>query len=329
MSGKPRDQRRGVRSALEADEQELGRRPRPAARRRRHARNRLEHARTARPTATGGSAGNWPAPSSATSATTRGGSPMARFRAVYPRKWGAGRNPRKAAFGWRKSPWRWCIISAARRVPIPSFIHESGEPGMRKLCVASFVVALGWLAVSLTSTAQEDKKVTIKEVMKTAMKGGLCDEGRQGRSQRRREEAARRAVRRPWPPTSRRRATRRVGRKRRTALVDCGERGRRRQGRRRRQAAGRRELHGLPHGPQGQVSSPTERPDISVATRCTSCSGPRSFAPASPRNPRRRSPAMDRRSFLESSPLPPACCLAFVRGTGPRTVRRTTRSRSA
>ena len=71
-------------------------------------------------------------------------------------------------------PWRWCIISAARRVPIPRFIHESGEPGMRKLSVAAFVVALGWLAVSLTGTAQEDKKVAIKDVMKTAMKGGLC-----------------------------------------------------------------------------------------------------------------------------------------------------------
>ena len=44
---------------------------------------------------------------------------------------------------------------------------------MRKLCVAALVVALGWLVVSLTGTAQETKKVTIKEVMKTAHKGGL------------------------------------------------------------------------------------------------------------------------------------------------------------
>jgi len=44
---------------------------------------------------------------------------------------------------------------------------------MRKMCVAAVVVALGWLVVSLTSTAQEDKKVTIKDVMKTAHKGGL------------------------------------------------------------------------------------------------------------------------------------------------------------
>jgi len=45
---------------------------------------------------------------------------------------------------------------------------------MRKLCVAAFVVALGWLIVSMTSTAQETKKIAIKDVMKTAMKGGLC-----------------------------------------------------------------------------------------------------------------------------------------------------------
>lgn len=43
---------------------------------------------------------------------------------------------------------------------------------MRKLLVASMIVALGWVAVSMNSGAQE--KVNIKEVMKVAMKGGLC-----------------------------------------------------------------------------------------------------------------------------------------------------------
>jgi hypothetical protein len=45
---------------------------------------------------------------------------------------------------------------------------------MRKLIVVSVVVALGWLALSLSSTAQEEKKVGIKEVMASCMKGGLC-----------------------------------------------------------------------------------------------------------------------------------------------------------
>lgn len=45
---------------------------------------------------------------------------------------------------------------------------------MRKMFVASVVIALGWLAVSLTGTAQETKPATIKEVMATCMKGGLC-----------------------------------------------------------------------------------------------------------------------------------------------------------
>jgi hypothetical protein len=43
---------------------------------------------------------------------------------------------------------------------------------MRKLLVASLIVAFGWFAISLNSVAQE--KASIKEVMKVAMKGGLC-----------------------------------------------------------------------------------------------------------------------------------------------------------
>jgi hypothetical protein len=45
---------------------------------------------------------------------------------------------------------------------------------MRKMFVASVVIALGWLALSLSGTAQETKPATIKEVMATCMKGGLC-----------------------------------------------------------------------------------------------------------------------------------------------------------
>ena len=45
---------------------------------------------------------------------------------------------------------------------------------MRKLLVASVVVVGGWVVLSMTSGAQEDKKVAIKEVMQVAMKGGLC-----------------------------------------------------------------------------------------------------------------------------------------------------------
>lgn len=45
---------------------------------------------------------------------------------------------------------------------------------MRKLLVASMIVALGWTAVSLSSSAQDAKKPTIKEVMQVCMKGGLC-----------------------------------------------------------------------------------------------------------------------------------------------------------
>jgi len=47
---------------------------------------------------------------------------------------------------------------------------------MRKLLVASMVVAAGWVAVGLTGSAAQDEKTkaTIKEVMQICMKGGLC-----------------------------------------------------------------------------------------------------------------------------------------------------------
>ena len=45
---------------------------------------------------------------------------------------------------------------------------------MRKLLVASVVAVLGWTIFTVTSGAQDDKKVAIKEVMQVAMKGGLC-----------------------------------------------------------------------------------------------------------------------------------------------------------
>jgi hypothetical protein len=44
---------------------------------------------------------------------------------------------------------------------------------MRKLLVASVVVVFGWTVLTMTTGAQDDKKVAIKEVMKVAMKGGL------------------------------------------------------------------------------------------------------------------------------------------------------------
>lgn len=43
---------------------------------------------------------------------------------------------------------------------------------MRKALVASVVIVCGWAVLTLSSGAQE--KVAIKEVMKVAMKGGLC-----------------------------------------------------------------------------------------------------------------------------------------------------------
>ena len=45
---------------------------------------------------------------------------------------------------------------------------------MRKVLVASVIVISGWTVFAMNSGAQDDKKVAIKEVMKVAMKGGLC-----------------------------------------------------------------------------------------------------------------------------------------------------------
>ena len=45
---------------------------------------------------------------------------------------------------------------------------------MRKLLVASIIVISGWAVFTMTSGAQDDKQVAIKEVMKVAMKGGLA-----------------------------------------------------------------------------------------------------------------------------------------------------------
>lgn len=45
---------------------------------------------------------------------------------------------------------------------------------MRKLLVAFAVVGFGWAALSLNGLAEDKKEVSIKEVMKVAMKGGLC-----------------------------------------------------------------------------------------------------------------------------------------------------------
>jgi hypothetical protein len=44
---------------------------------------------------------------------------------------------------------------------------------MRKLLLACVVVAFGWVAITLTTRAQDKPKFTIKDVMKTAHKGGL------------------------------------------------------------------------------------------------------------------------------------------------------------
>lgn len=51
---------------------------------------------------------------------------------------------------------------------------------MRKLLVACVVIAFGWVAVSLTSRAADAPKHTIKDVMKVAMKGGLCSKVAKG-----------------------------------------------------------------------------------------------------------------------------------------------------
>lgn len=53
-------------------------------------------------------------------------------------------------------------------------VPRCGETEMRKLLVASVIVISGWTVFAMTSGAQDDKKVAIKEVMKVAMKGGLC-----------------------------------------------------------------------------------------------------------------------------------------------------------
>ncbi len=49
---------------------------------------------------------------------------------------------------------------------------------MRKALVASIVVVCGWAVLTMTSGAQE--KASIKEVMKVAMKGGLCQKVAKG-----------------------------------------------------------------------------------------------------------------------------------------------------
>jgi hypothetical protein len=51
---------------------------------------------------------------------------------------------------------------------------------MRKFLVAAVVVLSGWTVFALTSGAQDDKKVAIKEVMAVAMKGKLCEKVAKG-----------------------------------------------------------------------------------------------------------------------------------------------------
>jgi hypothetical protein len=55
---------------------------------------------------------------------------------------------------------------------------------MRKLIVACVIVAFGWVAFTLSSGAQEGAKpkYTIKEVMKTAHKGGLMKKVAEGKA---------------------------------------------------------------------------------------------------------------------------------------------------
>lgn len=54
---------------------------------------------------------------------------------------------------------------------------------MRKLLVVGAVLACGWLAFSVVTTAEDEKpKHTIKEVMKTCMKGGLCKKVADGKA---------------------------------------------------------------------------------------------------------------------------------------------------
>jgi hypothetical protein len=45
---------------------------------------------------------------------------------------------------------------------------------MRKFLVACVVIAFGYVAVSMTTGADEKPSASIKDVMKVCMKGGLC-----------------------------------------------------------------------------------------------------------------------------------------------------------
>ena len=54
---------------------------------------------------------------------------------------------------------------------------------MRKLFVAAVMLSCAWVAFNVaTGVAQDDKKVAIKEVMKVAMKGGLCKKVADGKA---------------------------------------------------------------------------------------------------------------------------------------------------
>lgn len=54
---------------------------------------------------------------------------------------------------------------------------------MRKLMVAGVVIAFGWVALSLATSAEDAKpKYTIKEVMKSAHKGGLMKKVADGKA---------------------------------------------------------------------------------------------------------------------------------------------------
>jgi hypothetical protein len=62
-------------------------------------------------------------------------------------------------------------------------LFKSGEPGMRKLLVAGVMIAVGWVAFSLVTNAADEKpKHTIKEVMKSAHKGGLMKKVADGKA---------------------------------------------------------------------------------------------------------------------------------------------------
>jgi hypothetical protein len=53
---------------------------------------------------------------------------------------------------------------------------------MRKLFAASVVVACAMVVLTMSSRAQDDKKIAIKEVMKVAMKGGLVTKVVEGKA---------------------------------------------------------------------------------------------------------------------------------------------------